>query len=518
MAKKATKTAKAAKKTKAAAAETEATAASKVKGKVAKAKKVKATGKPSSGGAAKNAPSPTASALANVYRSALTKVDKEAGVSSGTGTQITPIHTGSLMQDFICGGGARPGLFVAQGMEASGKSTSCVHMTEQAARYNIPLRTYLDPEGAVGPDFVQHVITSSDPGSLFGEAVSYYQDNVIEDVCTHVAGIVDLFPEKDYIGELNSWVYKVPRGKDPAAVAMLDRLKQAGLKPDEKFSKGLDSLIIPTDYAGPEAFIALDSWASLVPRKAKENAKTKDLTGGDALAARVFGQYVPLFGGELKKRGVVMWTTNQLRTNPRQMFGDPLYAKSDGTLKFYYTCTNRMMPRAVPAGQSKDKETGALGSEPSVYGGIDRYAYKGVSNLKNKWGRPFLKGMLRIWVSDHAGHMRGIDPVWDTMEYLRMTGQQDGGNKKLKFMPRPSAPAGLKALAEKPVEYMDFKRLILAEHTGDKELLSTVLKKLKLSSPPKLREGLVTQMRKDDTLWAGSGRVESEQQEADDDE
>ena len=484
--------------------------------KKGKAKDKKAVAKAKDAPATKKS---TQQLLAATYRNQLLTVDKEAGITPGTGTQLDPIHTGSLVQDYVCGGGARPGLFVSQGLDASGKSTSCVHMADQTHAGQVPLRNYYDPEGAVGPDFVQHVLRHADTESLFGEDVGYYQDTIMEDVLGHIAGVVDMFPEKDYNDDLKSWVYKVPKDKkDVSAVGMLTRLRNAGLKPDDAYGKGLDFHIIPTDYAGPEAFLALDSWASLVPRILKENAKKKDLAGNDAMMARVMGQYIPLFGGDLKKRGIILWSVNQLRTNPRQMFGDPLYMKAAGTLRYYITCTNRMSARAVPQGLDRDKESGALGIEPSVTGeGVDRYAYKGVNNLKNKWGRPFIKGMVRIWTSDSQGNFRGIDPVYDVMEYLRMTGQQDGGNKVLKFTPRASAP-WLKELTGKKIPYLSFKRLILAEHVGDKDLLSQALKELKLSKPLKVRENCIQQMRKDPTLWAGAvkSKPDDEQDESDD--
>lgn len=507
--------------TKKKATEETAAVAPKKKPKSARSKKKAAKEAVKDGvplGLAPSKPTSTSALLGAAYRKSLIRIDKHLGMTSGTGTQLDPIHTGSLTQDYICGGGARPGLFVAQGMEASGKSTSCVHMTDQAAHIGIPFRTYYDPEGAIGLDFIQYVLRHRDASSLFGEDVPYYQETILEDVMNHIAMTVAMFPVKDYSEDLGSWVYKVPKDKkDVAAMTTLANMRDAGLKPDEAAGKGEVFHVIPTDYKGPEAYLALDSWASLVPRKKKG---APDEGGGMSLAARLFSELIPTFGADLKQRGIILWSVNQLRTKPGVMYGDPLYMKSDGTLKFYITCTNRMMPRAVPQGLDKDKESGQLGAEPSVYGdGVDRYSYKGVSNLKNKWGRPFLKGMVRIWVSDHKGHMRGIDPVWDTMEYLRMTGQQDGGNKLLKFMPRASAPAGLKELAaNKKIPYMDFKRLVLAEHTGDKELLSTAMKVLKLSKPPKLRDGLYLQMQKDATLWGGGKAPKSEDQEDDDDE
>jgi hypothetical protein len=51
-------------------------------------------------------------------------------------------------------------------------------------------------------------------------------------------------------------------------------------------------------------------------------------------------------------------------------------------------------------------------------------------NIKNKLSNPKRKAWFRLWTEDAKGDARGFDPHFDTMCYLRETGQLDGNVRK----------------------------------------------------------------------------------------
>jgi hypothetical protein len=119
------------------------------------------------------------------------------------------------------------------------------------------------------------------------------------------------------------------------------------------------------------------------------------------------------------------------------------------------------------------------GEEDSVEvaGGTDKYQYKKIVNTKNKKGTPFKMGYQRIWFKDGNGKGRGIDPVFDTWAYLYETGQYDGERRK-KFS------VNIKGFEGVELDWLTFKKLILAEVFGNKELKAEIKK---LGIKPNLR-------------------------------
>ena len=71
---------------------------------------------------------------------------------------------------------------------------------------------------------------------------------------------------------------------------------------------------------------------------------------------------------------------------------------------------------------------------------------------------------FRIWVQDGSGEARGIDPVFDTIYYLKETGQLSGARKgfKLKL-------DGL-GLGKKPIPWEYLKKWVL----GDKSTMKSI--------------------------------------------
>lgn len=416
--------------------------------------------------------------------------------------------------------------FLANGLVAHNTTLSMMGLAA-SVQSNVPLVIMIDAEGTISLDYSESVFQSFDIGDVFENGrARYYNQNVIEDVSALLAGIVRKLPDKIYLEDEKTWAYAVPKGT--TGTEMVANLEKAGLKPDRKLSASGSgkTWYFPTSYDGPEAVIIVDSWAAMMPRNLAETEG--DLAGGMAVNARAFSKELPRFVGSLKQKGIALWSINQLRNDPSVRYGDPLKEKGGEALQFAAGIMCRTYSRAVPQGLIRDKEAYSLEIEPSITkkGGHDRYAWKQFVNTKNKFGRPFLKGMMRVWVADAEGKARGFDPVQDTLEFLQLTGQISGTRKKLKIDLRPGVkvPPPLSFLSKRTMTYMEFKMMILAAHIkGDADLVKRSKATFKTDRAPDLRAHLFKQLREDKTLWASQvtsdkAKVSEDDSEAETDE
>lgn len=146
------------------------------------------------------------------------------------------------------------------------------------------------------------------------------------------------------------------------------------------------------------------------------------------------------------------------------------------------------MARAVSAVSDATASDGGVELENSVeYEGTkDTYRYISISGDKNKKSTPFLKAFLRLWVNDGDNSARGFDPVFDTYEYLKATDQVSSGGRRSKIMIKIEG----KVVSKKPIDWSDFKRLIL----GSTEEIKQVCKKAGFEKPVRLRKFCFKQM------------------------
>jgi hypothetical protein len=102
-----------------------------------------------------------------------------------------------------------------------------------------------------------------------------------------------------------------------------------------------------------------------------------------------------------------------------------------------------------------------------------------------------MKALSRVWISDYKGKPRGFDPVFDTFEYLRLTGQVEGTPGKKGFV-----ITGFDQLKGIHFDWPSFKKLILCEDLRDREGFNAIQKKLKIKSEIKLRQVCFKQLKK----------------------
>lgn len=71
--------------------------------------------------------------------------------------------------------------------------------------------------------------------------------------------------------------------------------------------------------------------------------------------------------------------------------------------------------------------------------GIDKYRYIKINTKKNKCFSPFRNSLMRVWLEEKGDIGRGIDPVFDTMQYLQETGQAEKlrGDQYIISLPGP---------------------------------------------------------------------------------
>lgn len=452
--------------------------------------------------------------LRGYYAEKMRAIDKSLRMTDGVGHHATPLSTGLLSFDWAFSGGVLPSFVQISGEEASGKSSASMTILASAVSRNVPNVIFHDAEGSVTPEILDRILKGFRLKDVFSEGLArYYSPDVLEDFTSHMGALIKAIPDKVWDDKVESWVYSLPKGLK-STTAMVSAMEKAGLKVDRKASTDTH-WVVPTEYSGPEAVVILDSWPALIPK----NVEEADGAGvGIAAGARALSAELPKFAGRLRSKGVILWSVNQLRAIPMARYGPTHYEPGGNSLRFFTSARFQMFSRAVPAGFDRDDKASALCIEKAADGeGYDRYAFKAINNTKYKGGRPLLRTMSRVWVSDRHGRMNGFDPVFDTLQYLMQTGQLQGSkNKKMKLKLRPTAKGGdgLSALASKEFDYAAFKKLIVAEHFADKDLLASAMKGLKLSGKaPRLRNALFSQMKVDKDLWSDLTSDEDDQNE-----
>ncbi len=203
----------------------------------------------------------------------------------------------------------------------------------------------------------------------------------------------------------------------------------------------------------------------------------EDANNGLALQARMFSKHLPRVKGRLAEKMVALIGVNQMRAVPMAMFGPKEQEPGGFALRFNSDVRIRNTPRG--SGQplwpkTFNKEFNEV--EQSVeFEGIDSYRYIHAKAIKNKLWTPGRQGWFRLWIEDGSGVARGFDPFWDTMYYLKQTGQLVGKGRNPN---KGGASGGLTLCLDgqpkgKPIPWADYKRWVL----GDRDTMISVSKK-----------------------------------------
>lgn len=405
------------------------------------------------------------------------------GAMSMEARLTSQVSTGLLGSDLMLGGGVVSGRwYTFFGGEGSAKSTHIAHIKLAAAESGVPVLSDFDYEGSSDPQYYEGIMQfySSLKGvdQLYGlqddkgkwvvpRRVRYNAVTTAEDFFNSAASFLRRIPDKEYIE--GKWWYSWENDKVGKAAA--------GNKYSAAMLKRYGRLMIEAEDGLPQAMFFLDSYPAMYPEKLDEDEKGV----GMAAVARAMSENIPKIFSKLRAKGVTIIGVNQLRLRPAVMFANPEYEPGGEALKFASSVRVRQAARSVPHGKGPIEEEQSVMHEDAT----DSYRYIHMKAIKNKTSTPYLESWQRIWINDGTGTAHGFDPVWDTFQYLKHTGQLDAGStmKKLKI-----PMLGIK----KPVTWMDFKSLILLKGKD----LQVKCKELGITKPPKIRERCKAQMAK----------------------
>lgn len=494
----------------------------KQKRDVAAPVKVKARGKgviiPDSEDMAKYGLDAATAAFNSILSTEYDALEVKYEMIGGSTKSLDKISSDCLVLDLVTGGGFTPtGINQMAGFEGAGKTTSILHTLGRAL--------FERRIGYVGINDVENTVDMPYLEGIFGprfdkllmDKLRYSDKEILETYFDFVRSVIRTLPDKVWIEEANAFCYRlnleIAKHKEHA-----NRLSDFGIKPDSKLSDK-KRLIIPTDDSNPQALFMLDSFPSLITEGADE--RESDESGGMSERARKLAEILPKFTGRLRRKGVCILGTNQLRERPGVQYGDPVYEPMGNTLKFYSALRNRVTDRSVKSYSDSfksDKDAPQLVVEDNPLGGKDYYSFKEFKNTKNKAGTPFLRGWTRIWTADPNGQGHGIDPVFDLWEYLSLTGQVKGG-RTFKRGFEITLPGIQKALGGKTLNWSDFKLLVLAEKFGGK--YSALAKergfgKVKMLEAAWKQRGVeANRLRSEHAVAVAAGKVKKDETEGD---
>lgn len=307
--------------------------------------------------------------------------------------------------------------------------------------------------------------------------VRYNAETEGEKFFNWLSAILRDMPDKKYVKDQWWFVFDEANKVHKAKVG---HLADAGMK--SKYGKGL---WVPAPDGKLQGIVFCDSFPAMNPDSNDDEEADRSL----GVHARFFSKHLPRIKGKLARKMVALQGVNQLSEIPMAMYGPKEKEKCGNALKFNsdVRCWFTSRSSGMPYNPKFDTEE-RVEIERSVEfpDGKDRYRYIQVSPKKNKLSQPGRKHWLRLWVQDGSGEARGFDPFFDTVFYLRETGQLKARNRK-------SMQLNLHGLDEvkKTIDWMKLKTWIL----GTKEQKIEISKSLGLK-PMDLRAFCFRQMQK----------------------
>ncbi len=351
------------------------------------------------------------------------------------------ISTGILTYDLITGGGNAPGRWTTLfGPEGGGKSTFSVFAITYATSNKIRCH-FFDHEGSLDPEYSERMGLDIDKtmGMKNEKGVweinpwlRYYQPDTGHMTFRYIRRVLKTLPDKIYTGGEWWLIFNKKTWED--------KLKKMDLKPKKK--DGALWLKSP-DGGKVQAVFFIDSLASMLAEARDED----DTKSPMAQNARMFSEYMPLVKAQLAKKRCSVISTNQVR-NTIGGYGNPETEPGGFAPKHYSDMRCRVSAVSVIGGKGPIEEESCWDGK-----GKDRYKYIKMNTIKNKSFSPFRKSHLRIWFEEKGRPGRGIDPVYDTYQYLMETGQCEANRGRYKIL--------LKGFDGKSFTWKEFKYLIL---------------------------------------------------------
>ena len=393
-------------------------------------------------------------------------VKKKMGLA---GTAFDPdeprLHTGLVSLDLLIGGGiVSGGWYTIFGGEQSAKTTIAMTIMAAIIRQGFEGKaSYWDYEGSGSPDYIESILKSQGVrqtlSQIFGEndpetgeqisppLVDYISTDGGEEFFEFYNRLKRILPDKVKLG--SKYYYLFPHDKK-----LLKRFKAVY---DAKYLSKHNKIKVPAEDGMMQAIALLDSYPAMLPQQ----EDTDEGSNAMALQARMFSKELKRIKGAMKKKRMTVFGVNQLRQKPATMFGNPEYEPGGEALKFFSDVRIKSTSRALPQGWGK----GPTMDEKSVeFEGNDEYRFINLKVIKNKLGGlQYQDTFARIWVRDADGVARGIDPVFDTWNFLKMLGIVGGTRNNMKF--REDCPLH----GAKKCTWLSLKALVLGNKKQVKE-------------------------------------------------
>lgn len=393
--------------------------------------------------------------IASMYSETIDDVSRRQNFDSDLLEDVPPMSTGILALDLVEGGGIRPAWYTHFGPEQSCKTTGALHVMAAGINANIPIIGLADYEGStknskpyVGSILrtcgakisVREVFGKKDKETgkwLIKPRVRYRSETIGEKFFDWLHDLLQKLPDKKFIA--GKWWLVFEDNK-------ANKAKLAGAPVDSTMAKKYgQGLWIPAPDGSLQALILVDSYPAMNPTSNDSEDGDKSL----ALQARMFSKHLPRVKGRLASKMVAVIGINQLRAVPMAMYGPTESEPGGQALRFNSDVRIQWTPLAskLPFNPKFDPDDRREHEASVEVDGTDRYRYVRFKAIKNKLWTPGRKGFVRLWEEDGKGEARGFDPFFDTLFYLRETGQLTGKNRKNMYLDIEGLGAGKKVIS-----------------------------------------------------------------------
>jgi len=448
---------------------------------------------------------------ASIYGDTLDVIARRQGVEVSSLDVGDPMSTGLLCYDIQLGGGIRAGMYTSSGWEQAAKTTNILTIMANAIKAKIPLLEFWDFEGSTknSKRYVTSIIQGAgvklEKNQLFGlkdddtgkwivrPIVRYHQESVGDKFFDYMSEVLRQLPDKKFIAK--KWWFRFDETK-------LNKAKYADIADatmTKKYGKGY---WIPAPNGDLQGIFFIDSYPAMNPAANDE----EDANNSLGLAARMFAKHLPRVKGRLAEKMVALIGVNQLRDIPMAMFGPKEQEPGGKALRFNSDVRTRNTSRASgmplwPKTYNKAREE--VEKSVEAKDSNDRYRYIEVKAIKNKLWTPGRRVWFRIWIEDGKGVARGFDPFFDTMHYLRMTGQLQGKGRDKLMLCLDGMPKA------KALTYYDYKNWVL----GDRDAMTKISKKAGLK-PMSLRAWCFKQIAsgRGEVLYVENNETDSDEE------
>ena len=399
---------------------------------------------------------------------------RKQGLVADSMETIKPMSSGWLMLDLMYGGGIRPAMYTHAGEEQTAKTTLALSILAEAIKRDVGLLAFWDFEGSTvnskpyianilrtaGVDMdVDEIFGKTDPdtGEILATArVNYFATGIGEAFFDWLAEIERQYPDKKYVGG-KWWLVFEDTKENRAKVGDF-----VNAKASKQYGKGL---WVEAPDGNLQGVVVIDAWSAMNPASNDEQEADNSL----GVLARFFSKHLIRIKARLAPKMIALIGMNHLSDIPMAMYGpkqkekggNDLRSKSDVRIWNF----KRAINTSVPFNPVSDKDLGCE-VENSVTGrGKDRYNYIISKNVKNKLSAPKRNVWFRLWTQDGNGDARGFDPHFDTMCYLRETGQLEGNVRKKLTLKLDGIE-----VKDPVVNWAELKILVLGDEAQQKEM------------------------------------------------